>query len=40
MSINWIWIVAGLVGVALVLTLLVGAGVLFWLLHRACSKRA
>ena len=40
MSINWVLIVAGLVGVALLLTVLVGAGVLFWLLHRAGSKRA
>lgn len=40
MSINWILIIAGSVSVALLLVLLVGAGLLFWLVRRAGSKKA
>ena len=39
MSINWMMVIIGSVGVALLLVLLVGAGVLFWLLRRAGSKK-
>jgi hypothetical protein len=39
-SVNWVLIVVGVAGVVLLLLLLVGAGVLFWLLRRAGSKKA
>ena len=38
MSVNWIVIVVALVSVALLLVLLVGAGVVFWLVRRAGRK--
>lgn len=40
MSVNWIPIIVGSVSVAVLLVLLVGAGLLFWLLRRAGSKKA
>jgi len=40
MSVNWIPILVGSVSVAVLLVLLVGAGLLFWLLRRAGSKKA
>jgi hypothetical protein len=40
MSVNWVWILAGVAGVILLLALLVGAGLLVWLVRRAGSKKA
>ena len=40
MSVNWFLILGGAVGVALLLVLLVCAGLAVWLILRARSKRA